>query len=132
MAKIRLDSPIACRDELQTCSNEMAALLVDFTRLREAAGVVDEQWEVIEALAAAEVQPEKGETATAIKGRVVSWVLDHPELVLIRAATYELKAELEIVERRFRNYEKRMSAAQSALKDHDAEARNAGFGGGMI
>jgi hypothetical protein len=67
-------------------------------------------------------------TATELKARVMK-VLHDDETGTgkLYGRRHEINAKLEVMERRFRSLEKRMSAAQSALNDHQAEARTIGL-----
>lgn len=128
MAEIRLDTPTSCRDELQRCSNGIATLIPEYTKLREEKAAVDESLEVAEALATVAIATDNLRiTATELKARVVKTLYDDPmNSGKLSARRHELNARLEVIERRFRSLEKRLSAAQSALNDHRSEERAAG------
>lgn len=124
--KITLDNPIACRQELERCSNGMATLLTQYIRAREAQVEVKREVRVMESIAA-EQCAEKGITATEMRARMTLWL--HEEgLTQYQTAGEWLDADMDVLERRFRNLEKRQSAAQSALNDHQREAQFAGHG----
>lgn len=129
MAEVRLDTPHACREELQRVSSAIATLTPDYTDLRTEFALIDEQNEIAEALATVQIASANPKlTATELKARVVKHITEDEGLAPIRQRRVVLAAQLEVLERRFRSLEKRMSAAQSALNDHQAEARATSVG----
>lgn len=126
--EIHLDTARACISELERCSNALAKLLPAFASKREELGQIGPALEAHEAIATLEVT-EPRITATEIKARVVSHLLEQPEVAELRERKAVLEAEISVQERAARSWERRMSAAQSALNAHHEEARAAGYGG---
>ena len=142
MKKIALDTPTACLSELERCSTGLSQLTQEATRNREALGVVEEQMELVEAIAAAAIRDAEDTklTATEVKGRITDFILStdleieggvgRVRLSLVREAAHSLRTEAQTLDRRLRTLEKRSMNAQSSLKAHDSESRNAAYQGG--
>lgn len=129
--RIPLDSPAACLSELERCSAGLAHLTQEATRNREALGVVEEQLEIVESIAAAAIRDSEDTklTATEVKGRITDLISQDEKLGKVREAAHALRAEAQTLERRLRTLEKRAMSAQSAAKMHENESRMAGYGG---
>ena len=127
MSEIRLDTPHGCRSELETCANGLAGLIHRHTELRLELNDLDQEVEMAEALITVDLAANAPRmTATDRKAHVLV-ELDKTPAGVARRRRAEVNAKLDVLERRFRTYEKRMSAAQSALNDHQAEARSVGL-----
>jgi len=66
-------------------------------------------------------------TATEMKARVVKELAKDPDQTRVNRLL--VSSKVTALNARMRALEKRMSAAQSALNDHQAEARSAGLAG---
>ena len=129
MSEIRLDTPHGCREELERCANGIAELIPRHTTLRLRLGDLDQELEIAEAIETAKQAADNARTtATDRKAQVIA-AMDKTSAGDARRERYEVTAKLNVLERRFRSLEKRLSAAQSALNDHQAEARSAGLVG---
>lgn len=127
MSEIRLDTPHGCREELERCANGIAELIPRHTTLRLRLGELDQELEIAEAIETAKQAGDNPRTtATDRKAQVVA-AIDKTPAGDARRERYEVTAKLDVLERRFRSLEKRLSAAQSCLNDHQSEARSAGF-----
>ena len=128
MSEIRLDTERGCLEELQRCSNAIASLIHRFTIAVEERAVIEHGLARDEAIATVEIADSYPKiTATEMKDRVTNKLLEKDQermsqKVLNEAAVTSLSA-------RIRALEKRMSAAQSSLNQHQAEARSAGLAG---
>lgn len=129
LPEVQLDTPHGCREELQKCANGMAGLIHRHTELRLELVDLDQEVEIAEALITVDLAANAPRmTATDRKAHVLVEI-DKVPAGMARRRRAEVVAKLDVLERRFRTYEKRMSAAQSALNDHQAEARSAGLAG---
>jgi len=130
VSEIRLDTPHACRDELERCSNGISILIPDLTKAIEALSRIEVELELAEALATVEVAQNYPKiTATEMKARVVKKLAGDEGQGTLRGQKTVLSSTVTALTARMRALEKRMSAAQSALNDHQAEARSAGLVG---
>lgn len=128
LPEVQLDTPHGCREELQKCANGMAGLIHRHTELRLELNDLDQEVEIAEAIITVEIAEQAPRmTATDRKAHVLV-ELDKTPAGQARRRRAEVTAKLDVLERRFRTYEKRMSAAQSALNDHQAEARATSVG----
>jgi len=120
--RIRLDTPEACRVELERCSSGLAWLDHAYSLARDAVDDAEQTYNAFEADAAvaARKQLGKGATATEVKGAITSWVLSNEHADSASIDLYKARAMLDKLERYFRSLEKRLGAAQSAAKQHDA------------
>lgn len=129
MSEIRLDTPHGCRDELQRCANGIAQLIPELTKALREEAETQLQYDAAEAIATVQIADAHPKiTATEMKARVTDKLREDPDA--IRAQRLFTTATVTALNVRMRALEKRMSAAQSALNDHQAEARAAGFAGG--
>lgn len=127
---ISLSDPISCRLELQRVANGLASLTQEHTQLLEELEVLEEQYELYEATAFNAIKSvDKGYTATQIKALALEAIAGKEETAELRKSVRAKRALLVALDRRLRSLEKRGGFAQSALKDHDSEVRNAGYGG---
>jgi hypothetical protein len=128
MTEIRLDTERGCQDELQRCSNGIASLIHEFTRAVERQAELGHEVARVESIATVEVANNFPKiTATEMKARVAERLdKDHRGLL---ASNLLNDAKVTALTARIRALEKRMSAAQSSLNQHQAEARSAGLAG---
>ena len=117
MTDIRLDTVAGCRDELQRCANGIAQLISELTKALRHETETQIQFELAEAIATVI-------TATEMKARVTVDLSKDTDG--IRASKLLASASVTALNARMRALEKRLSAAQSALKAHETEDRAAG------
>lgn len=131
--RIELDTAPKARRELERCSTALARLDHAFTLARIQLDEAEQQWEDVEADAAlAARQGDEKLTATEIKARVTKLVSDDDSASEARQRAREARRNLDLIERWYRSCEKRASAAQSAMKQHESEQTFSGatnFGG---
>lgn len=129
-AGIELDSPTACQQELERCSNGLAILTQEEVRVSQALSEVEDQYERVEAIAARAIRDNSNTklTATEVKAKITEYVTEDPVLSQIRESLFTLNAERESLARRMRTLEKRGGFAQSALNKHSDEARLQQYG----
>lgn len=128
MSEIRLDTPHGCRDELQRCANGIAQLIPELTKAIREEAETQLEYDAAEAIATVQIADSHPKiTATEMKARVTDKLREDPDG--IRAKRLFTTATVTALNVRMRALEKRMSAAQSALNDHQAEARSAGLAG---
>lgn len=126
---IKLDNDAVCREELQRVSNAISSLTQAHTELLEDLERAEEEWELVEAAAFNGVKSvDKGLTATQIKSLALEAISMKEETAALRKTVRARRAALVGIERQLRSYEKRMGAAQSALRSHAAESAAAGYG----
>lgn len=127
---INLSTVQGCQAELETCANGLAYLDHWWSRILDELDKAEGAWETIEATAAAQARgpDDKHLTATEIKGRITAWVDNVTDATEKRDRVREMRRIKAKVERYFRSLEKRLSAAQTASKGHDALASGGGSG----
>ena len=126
MSEIRLDTERGCQEELQRCSNGIASLIHEFTQAVERQAELGHEVGKVESVATVEIADTHPKiTATEMKARVTKRLdEDYGELMASRLLN---DAKVTALNARIRALEKRMSAAQSSLNQHQAEARSAGL-----
>ena len=123
---IRLDSPEFCEQELMRSTNGLALLDHAYTLAVDARDEADEAWEIFEAKAMTEINPQKGITATQLRGMLTTWVSERPDAMAARHAQRKAHSELDKIARYYRSAEQRATNAQAALKRHLGNARYGG------
>jgi hypothetical protein len=109
--KIRLDSPAACRGELERVSNALALLTQEYSRKRERLGELEQALDHVRAVALTKAEGANKEEREA---RVLITLNNDERSSALVKEEATLKYELEILSQRIRTLEKRGTHAQSA------------------
>jgi hypothetical protein len=123
MSEIRLDTPAACREELERVSNGMVELTTEYTRKRERLGWLEAHLDLLRAQTLVRAEGSNKEEREA---KVLIALANTEETKGLLAEEAQLQTELEVLSQRLRTLEKRGGHAQSANKSHDQERSYAG------
>jgi hypothetical protein len=126
---IDLKSLQGCQAELEACCNGLAWLDHLWGMAVDALSEAEDVWATVESDAAKAARDDapSAATATEIRGLITAYVNRTPSARKAKDKLTEAKNERDKLERWMRTAEKRLSAAQTAARGHDALGR---YGGG--
>lgn len=121
--KIRLDTPTACREELERVSNALVTLTTEYQAKYEKLADVEAQ---LDFLRARTLIGTEGANKEEREAKVYVALREDDETLAVIEEWDRLRVEVAILKQRFKTLEARGSHAQSANKSHEQESRFVG------
>ncbi len=119
-ARISLDSPAACREELTEVSNRLAQLTADYQVKRARLGDLEAQ---LDELKARTLIGTEGANKEEREAKVLTSLLDNPETTPLVEDYAQVNTDVAILKQRIKTLEVRGTHAQSAIKSLETESR---------